>query len=260
MSEKLKEVVKSKYNEIAKNSNPLNIVDCCGGSDCCGDSSFKMIDDEYKNLSGYNSEADLGLGCGVPTEFANMQVGQRVLDLGSGAGNDCFVIRSIVGEKGKVVGLDFSEPMLEKARKNAEKLKFDNIEFVLGDIEDLPFKNNQFDMVSSNCVLNLVPDKIKAFSEIHRVLNTNGHFCVSDVVTEGALPEALKNDVEMYVGCVAGAVKIDEYLGIIENAGFKNIEIHKKKKISIPESIIKKYSGVDNEEIGIYSITISAKK
>jgi len=254
MSKKLKEVVKSKYSEIAKKSNPLNIVDCCG------DSGFKMIDDEYENLSGYISEADLGLGCGVPTEFANIKLGQTVLDLGSGAGNDCFVIRSIVGENGKVVGLDFSEPMIEKARKNAEKLKFENIEFVLGDIENLPFKNNQFDMVSSNCVLNLVPDKTKAFNEIHRVLNSNGHFCVSDVVTDGALPEILKNDVEMYVGCVAGAIDINYYLSIIENAGFKNIEIHKKKKINIPEKIMKKYSGIDNEEIGIYSITISANK
>ena len=189
-----------------------------------------------------------------------------MLDLGSGAGNDCFVARAIVGETGKVTGIDFTDAMLEKARKNVAKLGFSNVEFVKGDIEEMPLADNQFDVIVSNCVLNLVPDKTKAFSEIYRVLKPTGHFCVSDVVIKGVLPEKLQKDAEMYAGCVSGAIDINEYIGIIEKKGFKSIEIHKQKAIEIPVEILKEYLNdaeilqFKNKEIGIYSITVSAGK
>jgi len=192
--------------------------------------------------------------------------GDSVLDLGSGAGNDCFVARAIVGETGKVTGIDFTDAMLEKAQKNVAKLGFSNVEFVKGDIEKMPLADNQFDVIVSNCVLNLVPDKTRAFSEIMRVLKPGGHFCVSDVVTKGELPQKLQKDAEMYVGCVSGAIDMDQYVGIIREQGFQNIEIHKQKDVQIPEDILKNYlntqelEAFSNAEIGIYSITISAKK
>jgi len=217
-------------------------------------------------LKGYHPDADLGLGCGIPTQFALIKEGDSVLDLGSGAGNDCFVARAIVGETGKVTGIDFTDAMLEKAQKNVAKLGFSNVEFVKGDIEKMPLADNQFDVIVSNCVLNLVPDKTRAFSEIMRVLKPGGHFCVSDVVTKGELPQKLQKDAEMYVGCVSGAIDMDQYVGIIREQGFRNIEIHKQKDVQIPEDILKNYlntqelEAFSNAEIGIYSITISAKK
>ncbi|MDZ7604665.1 MAG: arsenite methyltransferase [Cyclobacteriaceae bacterium] len=214
---------------------------CCGPSTCCGELEFSMIGDEYKNVEGHVSEADLGLGCGLPTQFAGIKPGDSVLDLGSGAGNDCFVARAIVGETGKVTGLDFTDAMVAKAIENNEKLGFTNVEFVQGDIEEMPLPDNQFDVVVSNCVLNLVPDKSKAFTQIIRVLKTGGHFCISDVVIKGELPEKLQRDAEMYAGCVSGAIKMDEYLQIIKKKGFKNTTVHKQKEIFIPADILVKY-------------------
>ena len=217
-------------------------------------------------MKGYHPDADLGLGCGIPTQFALIKEGDSVLDLGSGAGNDCFVARAIVGETGKVTGIDFTDAMLEKAQKNVAKLGFSNVEFVKGDIEKMPLADNQFDVIVSNCVLNLVPDKTRAFSEIMRVLKPGGHFCVSDVVTKGELPQKLQKDAEMYAGCVSGAIDMDQYVSIIREQGFRNIEIHKQKDVQIPEDILKNYlntqelEAFSNAEIGIYSITISAKK
>jgi len=189
-----------------------------------------------------------------------------VLDLGSGAGNDCFVARAIVGETGKVVGIDFTDAMLEKARKNKAKLGFQNVEFVKGDIEDMPLDDNQFDVVISNCVLNLVPDKRKAFAEIRRVLKPGGHFCVSDVVVKGNLPEKLKNDAEMYAGCVSGAIEMQEYLNIIRETGFQSVTVHKQKEVQLPQEILRKYLNEEEirqfnqKEIGIFSITVAAEK
>lgn len=262
----LKLIVQEKYGEIAKQSLIQGQSSCCGTSGCCGESEFSMIGDEYKNVQGHNADADLGLGCGIPTHFANIKDGDSVLDLGSGAGNDCFVARAIVGETGKVTGIDFTDAMTEKARANNVKLGFTNVEFIQGDIEEMPLGDNQFDVIVSNCVLNLVPDKAKAFSEIFRVLKPDGHFCVSDVVIKGTLPEKLQKDAEMYAGCVSGASNMDDYLEIIRNQGFKDIVIHKEKVISIPKNVLDKY--LNKEEIvsltsgktGIISITVSAKK
>ncbi len=261
----LKFVVQTKYSEIAKQSKIQNETSCCGVGGCCT-VDYAVFAESYDKENGYNADADLGLGCGIPTQFASIREGDSVLDLGSGAGNDCFVARAIVGETGKVTGIDFTDAMLEKARKNLSKLGFSNVEFVQGDIEDMPLADNQFDVIVSNCVLNLVPDKVKAFSEMYRVLKSSGHFCVSDVVIKGELPEKLQKDAEMYAGCVSGAIDINEYLGLIEKQGFKSIEIHKQKEIEIPTEILSNYLTskeilqFKNKEIGIFSITVSAEK
>ncbi len=261
----IKETVRQKYDKIASQSQQLQ-SSCCGGTDCCGEADYAVFNDDYTEVQGYNEDADLGLGCGIPTEHANLQTGDTVLDLGSGAGNDCFVARSSVGEEGFVYGIDFSKEMLKKARSNAAKLGYSNMKFIRGDIEAMPFESNKMDKVLSNCVLNLVPDKRKAFSEIFRVLKPGGSFCISDVVTVGNLPESLLKSAEMYAGCVAGAISKDDYIRIIENLGFKDIHIHKEKEILLPDEILAGY--LNNEEVknfkesqtGIYSITVTAKK
>jgi len=262
-AEDLKYIVKDRYSQIANQSKLQNETSCCGVGGCCT-IDYAVFPESYEKEKGYNSDADLGLGCGIPTQFAGIKVGDAVLDLGSGAGNDCFVARAIVGETGKVTGIDFTDAMLEKARKNNEKLGFTNVEFVKGDIEEMPLEAKQFDVIVSNCVLNLVPDKKKAFAEMFRVLKPNGHFCVSDVVIKGELPEKLQKDAEMYAGCVSGAIDINEYLQLIENQGFQSITIHKQKEIEIPVEILREYLSPEeiqqlkNKEIGIFSITVSA--
>lgn len=263
---KLKLVVKEKYSEIANQKSIQLQSSCCGSSGCCGELEIRMIGDEYQNIDGHVQEADLGLGCGIPTQFAAIKKGDSVLDLGSGAGNDCFVARAIVGDTGKVTGLDFTDAMLTKANENVKKLGFTNVDFVRGDIEEMPLPDNMFDVVVSNCVLNLVPDKNKAFAQMHRVLKPFGHFCVSDVVIIGNLPEKLQKDAEMYVGCVSGAIDMTEYLEIINNQGFKNVTVHKKKEIAVPDSVLEKYlskeetASFNNGETGIFSITVSGFK
>jgi SAM-dependent methyltransferase len=262
----LKLVVQEKYGQIAKQSILQESVSCCGSSGCCGELEFSMIGDEYTEVKGHNVEADLGLGCGIPTQFADIKEGDSVLDLGSGAGNDCFVARAIVGERGKVTGIDFTEAMIKKACANNAKLGYTNVEFVQGDIEEMPLPDNQFDVVISNCVLNLVPDKQKAFSEIFRVIKPGGRFCVSDVVLLGDLPQNLQKDAEMYAGCVSGASRIDDYLEIVHQAGFQQPIIHKKKEIVIPQDVLSKYLNAEEleayklQQTGIYSITVSAHK
>lgn len=267
-AEEIKQVVKKKYGAIANRSLLLDQTQssCCGTSGCCGELEITMIGDEYKNVKGYNPDADLGLGCGLPTQFANLEIGDSVLDLGSGAGNDCFVARAIVGETGMVTGLDFTDEMVAKAIANVQKLGFTNVEFVKGDIEAMPLPDNSFDVIVSNCVLNLVPDKNKAFAQIMRVLKPGGHFCVSDVVVKGELPEALRKDAEMYVGCVAGAVSMDRYIDIINNEGFEAITVHKLKAITIPVEVLSNYlSELEMEdfkkgETGVFSLTVSGYK
>lgn len=261
-AEDLKLVVKEKYGQIAEQ----RVLSCCSSSGCCGNLEFSMIGDEYKNVKGYNPDADLGLGCGLPTQFAAIKEGDFVLDLGSGAGNDCFVARSIVGETGKVVGLDFADAMLKKAEENNRKMGYLNIKFVKGDIEEMPLTTSSFDVVVSNCVLNLVPNKNKAFAQISRVLKPGGHFCVSDVVIKGDLPQALRKDAEMYAGCVAGAISMDEYLQIIDKQGFVETTVHKLREIAIPDEILAKCLSLEEiaafqrGETGIFSITVSGYK
>jgi SAM-dependent methyltransferase len=266
-SDDLKQKVREKYGEIAKGSEEQDKSSCCcQQTDCCSSVDYTVFSESYDKLDGYNPDADLNLGCGIPTQYAGIKKGDSVLDLGSGAGNDCFVAHALVGETGKVTGIDFTDEMLKKASENVMKLGYRNVVFIKGDIEDMPLPGNTFDVVLSNCVLNLIPDKNKAFSEIFRVLKQDGHFCVSDVVIKGYLPEKLRKDAEMYVGCVSGASEMDEYLGTIKQNGFKNLQIHKQKEISLPDELLTNYLSSDeiqmfkSGDVGIYSITVSAEK
>ena len=264
--EQLKELVKEKYGQIAEQSKNQNESSCCGATSGCSTIDYTVMADDYSKLNGYVAEADLGLGCGIPTEFALIKEGDTVVDLGSGAGNDCFVARSIAGEKGKIIGIDFTEKMVEKARTNAKKLNYSNVEFRQGDIENMPLAGNVADVVVSNCVLNLVPDKKQAFAETFRVLKKGGHFSVSDIVLVGNLPQGLKESAEMYAGCVAGAIQKEEYLSIIKEAGFEKITLQKEKKIVLPDEILKEYLNQDelnefkNGASGIVSVTVYAEK
>jgi arsenite methyltransferase len=261
----LKKIVKEKYGKIAEQSSSEK-SSCCSSS-CCGPQvDYTVFSESYEKKEGYNPDADLNLGCGIPTDYAGIRKGDHVLDLGSGAGNDCFVARAIVGERGKVTGLDMTEPMIRKARENCEKLNYKNVEFVLGDIEKMPFNDKLFDVVISNCVLNLVPDKTKAFREIFRVLKPGGHFCVSDVVIKGELPGNLQKNAEMYAGCISGASQIDHYLQMISDTGFIETQVHKQKEISVPEEQMSEYlseneiNSYRKKEKGIFSITVSSVK
>jgi SAM-dependent methyltransferase len=224
------------------------------------------MSEDYNELKGYNADADLGLGCGLPTQFAKIKKGDVVIDLGSGAGNDCFIARNQTGENGKVIGIDFTPAMIEKARANVEKLGYNNVEFRQGDIDNVPVTANIADVVVSNCVLNLVPDKDKAVSEIYRILKPGGHFSISDIVLIGNLPAAVRNAAEMYAGCVSGALQKNVYLEIIASKGFENISIQKEKTITVPDDILANYLSTEEinqfkqSSIGIYSITVYADK
>jgi ubiquinone/menaquinone biosynthesis C-methylase UbiE len=264
--EELKNIVKEKYSEIANQTKKENETSCCGATGCCGDVDYTIFSEKYDNLKGYNPDADLGLGCGLPTEFAQIKEGDTVIDLGSGAGNDCFIARAIVGETGRVIGIDMTEAMIKKAKENAKKLGFTNVEFRLGDIEKMPLTSNVADVVVSNCVLNLVPDKVKAFNEIYRILKPGGHLSVSDVVIEGELHDAIKDAAELYAGCVSGAIQTQLYLKIMKEAGLNNINIQKKKEIHLPDEILIKYMSEEQikefraSKTGIFSITVYAEK
>ncbi|KAB2870626.1 MAG: arsenite methyltransferase [Bacteroidales bacterium] len=262
----IKQTVKEKYSQIAMQSKQENETSCCGATGCCSGVDYTIFSENYNQVKGYSADADLGLGCGIPTEYANIKEGDTVVDLGSGAGNDCFVARAIVGEYGKVIGLDMTEAMIAKARENAKKLNYSNVEFVLGDIENMPINTKVADVVISNCVLNLVPNKQKAFEEIYRILKNGGHFSISDVVIKGELPEKIKQAAEMYAGCVAGAIDKDEYIRIIERSGFVDVMIQKEKQITVPDDILLNYLSEAELKLfkeagtGIYSITVYGKK
>lgn len=264
-NDKLKNLVKQKYSEIALQDKEVNQASCCG-SGCCSTEVYNIMSEEYTGLSGYHAGADLGLGCGLPTQYAKIKAGDTVIDLGSGAGNDCFVARAETGETGKVIGIDFTPAMIEKARLNADKLGYDNVEFLQGDIEKIPVTANQADVVVSNCVLNLVPNKAEVFREIYRVLKPGGHFSISDVVIVGELPPALRQDAEMYAGCVAGAIQKSEYLNLIESSGFNHLIIQKEKPILLPDDLLRHYLPADQliafkaGHTGIFSITVYAEK
>lgn len=261
----LKALVQEKYSQIALQEKAVNQSSCCGAGNCSTE-VYNIMSEDYADLGGYNPDADLGLGCGLPTQFAKIRKGDTVIDLGSGAGNDCFIARHETGETGKVIGIDFTTAMVDKARANAEKLGFNNVEFRQGDIEQMPVGGNLADVVVSNCVLNLVPDKAAVIAEIYRVLKPGGHFSISDIVLSGQLPDALRKDAEMYAGCVAGAIQRTDYLGMIHAAGFRNVTIQKDKAIFIPDDILVKYlDPVMLEQFrtgntGIFSITVYAEK
>jgi ubiquinone/menaquinone biosynthesis C-methylase UbiE len=265
-TESLKQIVKEKYSEIADQSKEQNETSCCGAGCGCTTIDEAIMAEDYTTLSGYVASADLGLGCGLPTEFAKIKEGDVVIDLGSGAGNDAFVARAVTGATGKVIGVDFTEKMIDKARANAEKLGLNNVEFRFGDIEKLPVTANVADVVVSNCVMNLVPNKQKAFDETFRVLKPGGHFSISDIVLVGNLPDGLRKSAEMYAGCISGAIQKDEYLGNIKQSGFENIIVQKNKRITLPDEILKAYlneeelSKAKNDNFGIFSITVYAEK
>ena len=263
--QELKDIVKKRYTQIAKQDKEENASSCCGAT-TSSNKVYNIMMDDYSQTEGYSETADLGLGCGLPTQFAKIKKGDTVVDLGSGAGNDCFVARHETGSEGKVIGIDFTPIMIEKARLNAEKLGYNNVEFRTGDIDNMPISDAIADVIVSNCVLNLVPNKPKVIGEIYRVLKPGGHFSISDIVLVGELPKALKEDAEMYAGCVAGAIQKADYLQMIKDQGFKNITIQKEKPITIPEDILAKY--LSQKEIdtfnttstGIFSITVFAEK
>jgi len=264
-NEELKDLVRQKYSDIALQDKETNQASCCG-SGCCSTEVYNIMSEDYSTQEGYNPDADLGLGCGLPTQFAHIRKGDVVIDLGSGAGNDCFIARAETGETGKVIGIDFTPAMIDKARQNAEKLGFHNVEFRQGDVEQMPVTSDLADVIVSNCVLNLVPDKQSVFKEIYRVLKPGGHFSISDIVLVGALPEKIQAAAEMYAGCVAGAIQREDYLGLIAATGFDNITLQKEKAIVVPDDILGQY--LSAEEItafsgsgtGIYSVTVFAQK
>ncbi len=260
-NEQLKQEVKDKYSQIA--SKPTT----CG---CCGTKNenpgISDQSDDYSHLEGYLPDADLNLGCGVPTEFAKISAGDTVVDLGSGAGNDCFVARALTGEEGHVIGVDFTESMVDKAKRNAAIMGYKNVEFVYGDIENIPVENDKADVVISNCVMNLVPDKEKAFAETYRILKAGGHFSISDIVIKGSLPEGLRESAALYAGCVSGAIEMDDYLAIIKKTGFKNVSVQRQKSTRVPEELMLEYIGKEEidqyrkEGKGIFSITVYGEK
>jgi SAM-dependent methyltransferase len=261
----VKELVKQKYSDIALQDKATNASSCCGAGGCSTE-VYNIMADDYTTLQGYNADADLGLGCGLPTQFARIKSGDVVIDLGSGAGNDAFIARHETGASGKVIGIDFTPPMIEKARRNAEARGFNNVEFRQGDIEQMPVTSNVADVVVSNCVLNLVPNKDGVFKEIYRVLKPGGHFSISDIVLEGELPKQIRDAVEMYAGCVSGAIQKQVYLELIGSNGFANIAIQKDKAIIIPDDILSNYLSADEiisfkqSGASIRSITVYAEK
>lgn len=263
--QELKNSVKERYAKIAEQGKAENAASCCGAT-TPSNKVYNIMMDDYTGTGGYVEEADLGLGCGLPTQYAGIKKGDTVIDLGSGAGNDCFVARHETGPEGKVIGIDFTPAMIAKARINAEKLGFNNVEFREGDIDEMPVNKDSADVIVSNCVLNLVPDKPKVIKEIFRVLKPGGHFSISDIVLVGELPEALREDAEMYAGCVAGAIQKEDYLQHIKDAGFKNVTLQKEKPITIPDDILEKYLSQEDMTAfkqgatGIFSITVYAEK
>lgn len=261
-SEQLKIAVKEKYTKISQQSGSGNTVSCCGSNTV----DYSVFSEDYSKIEGYNPEADLGLGCGLPTEYAGLKQGDTVVDLGSGAGNDCFIARREVGDSGRIIGIDFAEAMVQKARENATKLNYTNVEFHTGDIEQIPLPNETADVVVSNCVLNLVPDKQKAFSETYRILKGGGHFSISDVTTIGNLPAEIREDMERYAGCVAGVMEKEDYLSVVKKAGFTNITVQKLRRIEMPDEVLtaclntEELDSFRNSNQRIYSITLYAEK
>ena len=263
--EQVKDLVRQKYSEIALQDKETNQSSCCG-SGCCSTEVYNIMADDYTQLEGYNPDADLGLGCGLPTQFAKIKKGDVVIDLGSGAGNDAFIARAETGETGKVIGIDFTPAMIARARTNADVRGFNNVEFRQGDIEKMPVTANTADVIVSNCVLNLVPNKDGVIKEIYRVLKPGGHFSISDIVLEGQLPKEITEAAEMYAGCVAGAIQKQVYLELIEANGFKNITVQKDKAIIVPDDILSQYlspeqlAAFKQSGTGIRSITVYAEK
>lgn len=224
MEEKeIKESVKDRYSKIATGEESTCCSCCSGESDIIEQAKAAGYSaDEIKSIP---EEAIFGLGCGNPTALAEINEGETVLDLGSGGGIDVFLAANKVGEQGKVIGVDMTEEMVQTAIKNAEKGKYTNVEFKLGEIENLPLENNSVDVIISNCVINLTPDKLIAYREAFRVLKPGGRILISDLVTEGDIPDEIRKSFQAWSECIAGAMEKDEYLDTIKEAGFSDVEI-----------------------------------
>ena len=256
------DAVREHYAERIKSS-----ASCCGPSDCCSTDSNLYPEDLLTTLP--EGESAVSYGCGDPITLASLQPGQTVLDLGSGAGLDCFFAARKVGETGYVIGVDMTPEMLERARSSAKRLKFSNVEFRQGYIEDLPVESDTVDVIISNCVINLSPDKSKVFAEAFRVLNSGGKLAVSDIVTDGPLPDPIKRSLSAWAGCVAGAVQVKEYIGMMEAVGFINVSVlpvfFDKEDVDsalddIKDSVALKTISRDNVYKAVYSAKITAYK
>lgn len=261
MFKDIKAIVKKTYTDaVTKNTG------CSCGPSCCSPGSEADFNESYIGVAGYEKEADFGLGCGIPTEFAKIKEGDTVLDLGSGAGNDVFVARSITGDTGHVIGVDMTEAMVAKANDNKRKLGLSNVEFILGDIENLPVNDNMVDVAVSNCVMNLVPDKSLAYAEVYRVLKPHGHFSISDIVLSGDLPRGILDAAEMYAGCISGALNKTDYLRAIKSSGFKNVKVVKERPIQLPDELLLQHISQPelktyrNSQSAVLSITVFGEK
>lgn len=251
--------VREKYKRVAEKGS--------GGCSCCDNSIFgennSLFHESYSGQEGYVPGTDHFLGCGIPTGYIRIGKGDHVVDLGSGAGNDCFIARHHTGESGKVTGIDFTPAMTEKARQNALRLGFSNVEFICGDIADIPLGDECADVVISNCVLNLVPDKQRAFAEIFRILKPKGSLGISDMVVRGRLPQALLNDETLYAGCISGASERDSFIQMMFECGFEDIRIRKEVEYEIPAIITGRSVTITekgDEFGGLFSITVTAFK
>jgi arsenite methyltransferase len=236
--DKIKKAVREGYAKIVTSNSGCG----CGPSSCCGGSGIakeisKGVGYSDEEMSAVPQDSNLGLGCGNPTELASLKPGETVVDLGSGAGFDCFLAANKVGNTGKVIGVDMTPEMLEKARENARKGGYQNVEFRLGEIENLPVADNSADIIISNCVINLVPNKARVFAEANRVLKPGGRVMISDIVLHKDLPEFIKNSVEAYIGCLSGAIQKSDYLATMEKAGFRDIKILSENAIPIEEML-----------------------
>lgn len=259
-----KEQIRERYNKLAL--SPKISKGCgCKPMDP-SEKQFTITSEGYESTKGYVDEADLGIGCGLPVQYAGIKKGDTVIDLGSGAGNDCFIAREEAGTEGRIIGIDFAQNMISRAKANARRRGFTNVNFVEGDIEQVPLQDETADVIISNCVLNLIPNKRKVFNEIYRLLRPNGHFCVSDIVVNGIFPKTFIDEASLYAGCIATAIQEDEYLGYIKEANFKGVRIVRRKRANIPQEVINTHLNKEqieklcNGEIGIYSITVIGEK
>jgi arsenite methyltransferase len=245
--DEVKDFVKKRYGEIAQTGQT-----CCCFSTCCGPSTVdiaKKIGYSEQDIEDVPDSAILGLGCGNPVALANLKEGETVLDLGSGGGIDVFLASKKVGQHGKVIGVDMTEEMLERAKASATKFGYSNVEFRLGEIENLPVETGTVDTIISNCVINLSPDKLKVFQEAYRVLKNDGKLMVSDIVTKGDLPETVRKSFDAWAGCIAGALKKTEYIDTIKKAGFRTVRIISEKDytIDISEDLAGKIASIQIE-------------
>ncbi len=261
----IKNAVRERYGRIAASRSG---DDCYGAGEttqsCCGQPSdpsatneYSMIGDAYDTVEGHEADADLGLGCGIPTQHAQLRPGETVVDLGSGAGNDAFVARYHVGDSGRVIGLDMTAEMVERARSIARARGYLNVEFVLGEIESMPIDSRTAEIVVSNCTLNLVPDKEQAFAEMFRIIKPGGRFCVSDIVTTGQLPPEVRHSAEAYVGCIAGALERDTYLRLLAGAGFVDIQLQAEREIPLPPDLARPVTAAGAR---VLSITVGGRR